>query len=277
MRTIIVPVDFSEYSEYALKVAASVAKKVNAEIITLHMLDGYPALINESDNYSSERTVFLLQLAKKNFKALLSKDYLKGVKTVPVIKHFKAFNEINDFAKEENADMIVMGSHGASGFKEMFFGSNTEKVIRTSDIPVFVVKKDMENKEFNKIVYATDFSKESIGAYLRMKSVIKDLGGNMHILYVNTPYDGFKTSSEMEFKAAKFFEIAEGNAEKVKEVAFVSDKTVEKGIISFAKSIGADMISVSTHGRQGLSHMLNGSISEDIANHTELPILTVKI
>ena len=81
----------------------------------------------------------------------------------------------------------------------------------------------------------------------------------------------------MQLKTAQFFEIAEGNSEKVKEVAFVSDKTVEKGIINFAKSIDADLISVSTHGRKGLSHMLKGSLSEDIANHAQSPILTIKM
>ena len=110
MKTIMVPVDFSEYSEYGLKVAASIAKNGKAEIITLHMLDVQNASMNESDNYSQERTVFLLQLAKKNFQTFLKKDYLEGVKVVPVIKHFKVFTDINEFAKEENADMIIMGS-----------------------------------------------------------------------------------------------------------------------------------------------------------------------
>ena len=277
MKTIIVPVDFSEYSEYALKVAASIAKNGKAEIITLHMLDIQNTLMNESENYYLERTAFLLQLAKKNFKAFLKKDYLEGDKVVPVIKHFKIFSDINEFAKEENADMIIMGSHGATGFKELFFGSNTEKVIRTSEIPVFVIKNNTENFHFNTVVYATDFSKESVGAYLRMKSVVEDLNGQMHVIYVNTPYDSFKTTSEMQLAAGKFFEIAEGNGEKVKDVTFVSDKTVEKGIISFAKSVGADLISMSTHARKGWSHMMNGSLTEDIANHTELPIMTVKI
>jgi nucleotide-binding universal stress UspA family protein len=81
----------------------------------------------------------------------------------------------------------------------------------------------------------------------------------------------------MQLAAGKFFEIAEGNGEKVKDVTFVSDKTVEKGIISYAKSVGADLISMSTHARKGWSHMINGSLTEDIANHTELPIMTVKI
>ena len=277
MKTIIVPVDFSEHSEYALKAAAHLARKCEVEIIALHMLDLQSVSMNESLGYYEEKTAFLFQIAKKNFENFLKKEYLKGIKVVPIIKHLKVFKEINEVAKKENADMIIMGSHGASGFKELFLGSNTEKVIRFSEIPVLVVKNELTNFNFADIVYATDFSQESIGAYIQIRSILEDFGSKMHVLYVNTPYEKFKTSSEMENMAAQFFKIAEGNTNKVKEVAFVCDKTVEKGILNFANSAGADLIAMSTHGRKGLSHVFKGSISEDVANHLAYPILTVKI
>lgn len=277
MKTIIVPVDFSEHSEYALKAAGALAKKRNSEILALHMLDMHTASMNESGSYHQERTAFLLQMAKKRFQNFLKKDYLQGVNVTPIIKHFKVFSEVNEVAKKENADLIVMGSHGATGLKELFLGSNAEKVIRFSEIPVMIVKNDLENFDFEEVVYATDFSRESIGAYLQTKSIVEDLGGKLHVLYVNTPYDNFKTTAEMHQMAAEFLIAAEGNAEKLKEVSFVCDRTIEKGILNFANSVGADLIAVSTHGRKGLSHVFRGSLSEDIANHATLPILTVKM
>ncbi len=277
MKTILVPVDFSDYSEYALKVAASMAKDEKAMIIVLHMLDLQTALMNESESYQLERTAFMLELAKKRFKKFLDKDYLKGIKVSPVVKHLKIFSEINDIAKEEDVDLIIMGSHGATGFKELFLGSNTEKVIRFSDVPVLIIKGDLDDFEFTNIVYASDFSKESVDAFVRMKSIVEDFGGKMNMVHVNTPYDNFRTSSEMESEATEFFKTAEGNAESVKDVAFVCDRTVEKGILSYANSVGADLIAVSTHARKGLSHVFRGSLSEDIANHAALPILTVKM
>ena len=277
MKTIIVPIDFSEHSEHALKVAAELAKTVNAEIIAMHMLDLQTAMLNESENYHHERTAFLLELAKKKFKDFLKKEYLKEVKIVPMIKHFKIFSEINDIAKQENADLIIMGSHGATGFKELFLGSNTEKVIRTSEIPVLIVKSELQTFDFKNIVYATDLSKESVGAYLQMKSIVEDFGGKMHLVHVNTPYDNFRTSAEMDFEASEFLMTAEGNTDKLKAIHFICDRTVEKGILSFSNSVGADLIAVSTHARKGLSHVFRGSLSEDIANHAALPILTVKM
>lgn len=277
MKTIIVPVDFSKHSEYALKVAASLAKNNKAEIIAMHMLDLQTALMNESENYHLERTAFLLELAKKRFKGFLNKEYLKGVKVVPMVKHYKIFSEVNDVAKQENADLIVMGSHGATGFKELFLGSNTEKVIRFAEVPVLIIKSDLESFKFKNIVYATDLSIESVGAFIQMKSIVEDFGGKMHIVHVNTPYDNFRTTLEMDLEAKDFFQTAEGNQDLVKDVTFVCDRTVEKGIINYANSVGADLIAVSTHARKGLSHVFRGSLSEDIANHAALPILTVKI
>lgn len=277
MKTILVPVDFSDYSEYALKVAASIAKDEKAYIIALHMLDLQTALMNESESYQLERTAFMLELAKKRFKKFLDKDYLKGIKVSPMVKHFKIFSEINEIVEQENADLIVMGSHGATGFKELFLGSNTEKVIRFSEVPVLIIKNELQDFEFSNIVYATDLSKESVGAYIRMKSIVEDFGGKMKVVHVNTPYDNFRTSSEMDAEANEFFTTAEGNSESLKDVAFVCDRTVEKGILSYANSSGADLIAVSTHARKGLSHVFRGSLSEDIANHASLPILTVKI
>ena len=226
---------------------------------------------------TTNEQAFLLELAKKRFKDFLKKDYLNDVKVVPMIKHFKIFSEVNDVAKQENADLIVMGSHGATGFKELLLGSNTEKVIRTSEIPVLIVKNELGSFDFKDIVYATDLSKESVGAYVQMKGIVEDFGGKMHLVHVNTPYDNFRTSAEMDQEASEFFEVAEGNSEKLKDVHFICDRTVEKGIINFANSVGADLIAVSTHARKGLSHVFMGSLSEDIANHAALPILTVKM
>lgn len=277
MKKIIVPVDFSQHSEYALKAAALLAKKKDAEIFALHMLDMVENSVNESLNYQHEKTIFLLKLAEKRFTNFLNKEYLKEVKVTPIIKHYKVFSEVNDIAKEENADLIIMGSHGASGLKEFFVGSNTEKVIRFSEIPVLVVKNELQDLTFDNIVFPTDFSDELVNTYVQAKEVVKIFNGKLHLLYVNTPYDNFKTSAEMENMAVNFLNKAEGNTDILDDINFVSDRTIEKGILNFSNSVGADLITVSTHGRKGLSHVFRGSLSEDIANHASLPILTFKI
>lgn len=277
MKKIIVPVDFSEHSEYALEAASMLAKKNNAEILALHMLEISNAVMNKVDGMKQMESLFFLKLAEKRFEEFLNKNYLKGIKVTPIIKHFKVFSEVNDVAKEHEADLIVMGSQGASGLKEVFIGSNTEKVVRHSDIPVLIIKHNPILMDFENVVFACDFSEDAIEQYIRAKEMVEKLGSKMHLVYVNLPSSRFKSSSEIEKLVASFLRKAEGSLEKMKEVNYVNDYTIEQGILNFSNLIGADLIAVATHGRKGISHFFEGSISEDIANHSTLPVMTFKI
>ena len=107
MKTIIVPIDFSEQSENALKVAASLSKKHGSEIIALHMLELNEAMISSSEGFHPEQTVFLIKMAEKRINEFLDKPYLQDVKKVtPIIKHFKVFSEVNDVAAKHGADTV---------------------------------------------------------------------------------------------------------------------------------------------------------------------------
>jgi len=275
MKKIIVPVDFSEYSEYAIETAAALAHKINAEILVLHMLELSDAVISSA--HSAKETLFFLKLAEKRFKSFLDKKYLSGLHITPIVKHFKVFSEINETVKEHNADLIIMGSHGASGLQEMLIGSNTEKVVRHSDVPVLIVKHSPILMDFDNVVFACDFSEEAIKPYINAVNVLKKLNAKMHLVYVNRPYEGFSSSPEMEKRVAEFLKKAEGNLDKMNQVNYVNDYSIEKGILNFSNVIGADLIAIATHGRKGLAHFFEGSISEDIANHSTLPVMTFKI
>lgn len=277
MKKIIVPIDFSEYSDYALETAAMLAKKNNAEILALHMLEMSDAILTKGEDDMQMETIFFLRLAEKRFKEFLEKDYLEGVTVTPIVKHFKVFSEVNEVAKEQGADLIVMGSHGTSGIKEFFVGSNTEKVVRYADIPVLVIKHNPILTEFDTVVFACDFSEDSVVAYLDAKRMFDSLKAKVHMVFVNLPSESFKSTPEMEVKVMSFLKKADGGVDNISNVTYVSDYTVEKGITNFANLIGADLIAIATHGRKGLAHFFEGSISEDIANHSTLPVMTFKI
>ncbi|RKE98142.1 universal stress protein [Ichthyenterobacterium magnum] len=277
MKKIIVPIDFSEHSAFALEAAASIAKKYNSEILALHMLEISNAVLTNNDNEQQAEAVFFLKLAENKFEEFLDKPYLKNINITPIVKHFKVFSEVNDVAKEHDADIIIMGSHGSSGLKEMLIGSNTEKVVRHSDIPVLVIKHNPILMDFETVVFACDFSDDAIRPYINATKMFKTLGSKIHLLYVNLPNTNFRSSAEMEKRVADFLLKADGNIDNIKNVKYVSDYTVEKGILNYSNIAGADLIAIATHGRTGLAHFFEGSISEDIANHSTLPVMTFKI
>ncbi|WP_317132114.1 universal stress protein [Seonamhaeicola maritimus] len=276
MKKIIVPIDFSEYSEYALKAAAKLAKKNNAELLALHMLEMSDIMLTGAGE-QPQKIIYFLKLAEQKFEEFLKKDYLEGISITPIVKHFKVFSEVNEVAKKYDADLIVMGSHGVSGAKEFFIGSNTERVVRSSEIPVLVVKNDMLEANFDIVAIACDFSEETIETYLKASNMFSNMDSKMYLIHVNLPNDRFKSSIEIENEVVNFFTKAEGNLNNMSDVHYVSDYTVEDGILNSANKLGADLIIVPTHGRKGLAHFFQGSVGEDVANHATLPVMTFKI
>lgn len=277
MEKIIVPIDFSNHSEYALEVAAGIARRTNAELLVLHMLELATGLLTKSSGQHQTTAIFLLKIAEAKFDEFLQKDYLEGIKITPIVKHFKVFSEVNDVAMEHDASLVVMGSHGTSGSRDIFIGSNTEKVVRNSDIPVFVVKNRISDLKLDEVVFACDFKFENIRPYLNATKLFKTFDSNINLLYVNLPNENFRSTTEIDTRVADFLMKADGNMDNMKNVHYQADYSVERGIINFSNKVGADIIAIPTHGRKGIAHFFTGSVGEDVANHSTLPVITFKI
>lgn len=275
MKKILVPVDFSKHSENALKVASKMAKKQNAEIVVVHMMGLNDSVITKEDD--SMEGMFFLQLTQKRFTEFLDKDYLEGITIHQTVRNYKVFSEIDDVAKEYGVDLIVMGSHGSSGISEVFVGSNTEKVVRTATIPVLVIKEDNDFSA-SKAVFACDYKLESLDVFKKITSLFKALDVEVRLLYVNLPGENYESTHQIEQRIANFLIHLDGDSNILPEdISIYSDYSVEKGVFNYAKKIKADIIGIPTHGRRGLAHFFSGSISEDIVNHSKLPVLTMKI
>ena len=274
MKKILIPTDFSQTAEYALKVAAQIAKKNNGEIILLHMLE-LPHQGGDAVNSGTDipEIMFFKNAAINKLEELMDEEYLDGLKVSEIVQFEMAFDGILKISQLNNVDLIVMGSHGASGYKEMFIGSNAEKVVRNSEVPVLIIKKEDENFEVNNFVFASDFSEEVKKPFAKAVEFANKFDATLHLVTVNTP-NNFKSTSDAENTMNKFL----SGFDVKKVVTHVYNETnVEKGILNFANSVNADLIGMSTHGRKGLSHFFNGSISEDLVNHATKPVVTFKI
>jgi nucleotide-binding universal stress UspA family protein len=273
MQKILVPTDFSPQAEFALKVAANLAKEHKGEIYLLHLLEMPLHLANTGSSEHLPESLFFIKLAEKNFKEIASRPYLKDVIVHQEVAYEEIYEGIQAAVKNNNIDLVVMGSHGASGFKEMFIGSNTEKVVRTSNIPVLVIKNEHHGFEIKDFVFALDFSEECRLTLKKAHAFAKNVDATLHLLFVNTVSD-FKTSSEANSMMNTFIK---GMGLENYSLNIFNDHSVEKGILNFAKEINAQLIGMSTHGRKGLAHFFNGSISEDLVNHAQRPVITFKI
>ena len=276
MKRILVPVDFSDQAKHASKVAASIARKTNSEIILLHMLDIPPETIDAtagSNLQGGAQNIYYLKGIKREFHKFMALPFFEGIKVVESVRFHKAFEGVIEESKEKDVDLIVMGSNGTSGLKEMLVGSNTEKVVRLSNIPVLVIKQDVENFNVNDIVYASDLSDASKKSFQSIIDYANLFGAKLHLLYINTIHN-FVSTRVLNEKIAAYTKDFDLNNHSVN---VYSDTTVEEGILNFSSEINADMIAINTHNRSGLYQLFSDNIGKDLANHALKPVITFKI
>ncbi|MFT4832053.1 MAG: nucleotide-binding universal stress UspA family protein [Psychroserpens sp.] len=207
----------------------------------------------------------------------MDKGYLKGIKITEVIQNYKVFSEINELAKEMDIDLIIMGSHGSKGFSEFFVGSNTEKVVRTSSAPVLVIKQRSPDFKLEKVVFACDFKIENLYAFIDAVKLFSEQETKINLVYVNRPREYFITKAELDKRITYFMsKVRDQNLENI-EVAYVTDYSIENGILEYCKKIQADVAAIPTHGRKGWAHFFVGSLGENIANHAHMPVMTFRI
>ena len=279
MKTILIPVDFSKESEKALSVGAKIAKRISAKLILTHMtaIDTDELAKTPEDKITEKRDQS--KLAAKRFHDFLEKDFLKDVLVEPIMQDRVDFDSISTFADDISADLIVMGSSGSNGFVASTTGSNAEKVVRSSKVPVLVVKKNELNFSSETLLFVSDFMEESLEAYQKISTIAAMLQAKMRFLYINLPNTAFKSTKQMDEILFTFFTKSQhpDPVAAIKEVHRYADFSIEEGIYNFSNLSTVDIIAIPTHGRKGVSRLLHQSISEDVANHSIIPVLTVRI
>lgn len=274
MKRILVPCDFSVAAQNAYTFALDIAKKVNSEVFVLKVID-LPFMYESP--LAGSTLAFDPQLLLKD----LEDDAIARFKRMKVshsFQHDVSFNvtqgavtpAILKSIKDHNIDLVVMGTQGTSGLSEVLIGSNTEKIVRTSPVPVLAVRKAVNLASIHNLVFPTGMEIDQPHVIQKLKELQAFFKAQVHVLMVNTPHNLKRTSDQralMEDHARRLG--LENSTINIRESFYE-----QEGILDFVKEIGADMIAMGTHGRRGLAHLFHGSIAEDVVNHVEVPIWT---
>jgi nucleotide-binding universal stress UspA family protein len=276
MKRLLVPIDFSAQAEYAAKVAVNIAKLTNSKIYLLHMLELPTGVIDPSSYGTSSNTptaLLFLKRAHEKFEDFKKLPFFEGIEVEDSVLFHKAYDGIIDESIKNSIDLIIMGSKGTSGLEEMLVGSNTEKVVRNSDIPVLVIKEEIKDFKIENIVFASNFNFDARKSFQKILDFSSIFDAQIHLLKINTIHN-FETTKESSDAIRNFINEFDLNNYTLN---IYNDVSVEAGVLNFAKVTEADIILLNTHGRRGLAHLFTGSIGEDLANHAKLPVLTFKI
>ena len=180
---------------------------------------------------------------------------------------------VQDYITKHDIDLVMMGSTGATGLKEFFIGSNAEKVVRQSQVPVLVIK-NYYDQPIRTIVFPNTLeTTHQEDLVMKVKELQEFFKAKLCIVYINilSKSEDEATIREHLSRFAKRYMF------KDYTINIHTHTSTEKGIIEFTKIAGGDMIAMGTHGRKGIVHLLKGSVAEDIVNHTERPIWTYHI
>lgn len=276
MNKILVPIDFSKKSEYASKMAAKMAVKMNATIYLIHLIELPKGVVDmgSSSRFSIPESMLYLRKVREKVLDFKEQIFSKETKVEYFIKLNNPHEGILKYADKINADLIIMGSKGHSKLEEILIGSNTEKVVRTSKIPVLVVKKDNKKFKIKDLVFASSFSKDDKKEVFRKFLVFaSQFKSNIHLLKINTP-SKFESTHDAKEKIKDF--IKDFTLPK-HSINIYNDASVEKGILNFSKEIDADLIALSTHGRSGLAHIFSASVTKNLSKKALKPMLTIKV
>lgn len=276
MKNILVPCDFSKPAVSAFRFALDIAAQSRGtvhllnviELPVLHDTVIMPVLSFEQAFFQelNAKSKDEMEKLEQNYNAA-NQDVVKEIKFGPV--HYTILNYIND----NRIDLVVMGTHGATGLKEFLTGSNAEKIVRTSPVPVIALK-DFYKGPIKNIVFPNTLETENQEELvMKVKELQHFFQATLHIVWINTPLN-FESDLVTRKRLQDF-----ANRFMLKDYAIhvFNHPDSEMGILHFTEMINGDMIAMGTHGRKGLAHVLKGSLAEDIVNHLNSLIWTCVI
>ncbi len=274
---VLVPTDFSVFANSALKIAMDIAKARNASVHLAHCSEKLPLgwenwPLREQDLDAAATATYKELLAKLENSCADTDDSVSCSYSVHTGKLYEAVSEV---CGKQDIDLVVMGTHGVSGKQEYFVGSNTQKVIRKVHANVLIVKDTHESIQFEEVLFATGLSIDDRDTFRRFLEFIKPFEPKeIHILSIDTP--GFFNQPTIVMQEGLKDFVAIGENAGFKCVShFSRDFTVEAGIRHFSGKIGIDLVAISNHERHPLRRTFRGSTVELLANHAEVPVLSM--
>ena len=276
MKNILVPTDFSENCNKAAELGIKMAKLYNSEIHFFHLINT-PVNWVELDKEKEKRypeTVKQIGIAKASLRELEKKAERQGLECRTFLEFDGGQANILKHSGHFHHDFIVTGSSGTRGGIRELMGSNVEKIVRKADVPVVVVKDEEVSFPFKDIVFVSDFLQDVSDVFKQVISIAEKCGAHIHLLRVNTQTDF--NSIEQGLDPIKEFLKKFPDLDNFSMNVY-NEPDVETGINNFLKYRDADLIAMCTHGRTGFLSLFSKSIAEGVTNHSELPVMTIKV
>lgn len=277
IKKILVPIDFSETSEAATANAIILAQLLKAEVILIHIIENnwnqFSILLQEQIMPPSIQDIE--KAIEKKMNALQKKiSKTSGIIPEVFITTGNIHFEIVKFSEEKKVDLIVMGTHGMSGYNEMFIGSNAQRVVTLSEVPVLTMQKKYSKPEFKNILIPIDNSTHS-REKVNLAVIIANLfGAFIHILGLPDTKDKLEINKfDTKIKSVEDFFNSAGLKNKT---TIVRGDNLGKAAITYATKNKCDLIIINTGHESKINDVFLSAFVQQIVNHSKIPVLSFK-
>ncbi len=281
---ILVPVDFSELGEHALEAANVFARHFEGSVTPFHAyipvtdLDGFYYVgsgITPHEKYTEIEKVLherLREIAEKHIHSqLLSAPLLDVGNPARAITH-----NSNEF------DLVIMSTHGRTGFSRFVMGSVTEKVLRMCNKPMMTVTGKSDLCDMSSLLVTTDFSDNSYQVFPYAKSIAKSTGGTIDLVHILSNEEFFNADAAERTKKKRKDDIEELADTHFREIRkrvdpriIVGNRAPHVEIANLAEEKGYHLIFISSVGRTGLEYLMMGSTASHVVRRVKNAVFTI--
>jgi nucleotide-binding universal stress UspA family protein len=292
-----VATDFGEASDVAMEYGRALARTFGSSLHLLHVMENLflRPMPNDPHQIKTATATRLSERLTDDDRAALRANAVLETSDNPA-------QEIVNYAKAHNIDLIVMGTRGRGAMAQVLMGSVAEKVVRMAPCPVLTVRHP--EREFvvpdaahtnasleSGILVATDFGEPSEAALIYGRALARNFGATLHVVHVvgnlsSAVYgaEGYIVSvpelqQEVEDAARKQLDdlIVDNDEPLLRSRAvLITSNSPALAIVDYARQERINLIVTGTHGRGAVAHLLMGSVAERVVRTAPCPVLTVR-
>ena len=264
------PTDFSEYSLNAFGLAKYLASVYEAEFYILHVIEAPSKIFSGFDMDAAKKKT------NEMLEAFINKhDDDDRIIFNKMVKVGKPFRKVVEAADEIGANAIIMGTHGLSGVREVFAGSNASRVIRTAPCPVFTIREKPDHFAFRKILLPLDLTRET-GEKIRFGVEFAEIFGSELVLMSVLNSEDQEVHKRLKGRLEKAVDHCRQRGVSVSSSMVVSKDNVGDVVMKYGEEINADLVCIMTQQEKNFKETVLGTNAAHIVNNSNIPVMAIK-
>ena len=276
MKQIVVPTDFSENANNAIEYAVALAQACQAEVKIVNIYTPAVTHFEVASPMIEGETESAKKVAEKQLQTIgqVISSQFGDVKYSTRFVVGGLVNTLAEMARQGQADLIVLGTKGATGLSKVLFGSNAAKIIEHVPCAVMAIPQDCPFKVPQRIAYATDFNTAELQKIDQLITVARAFEAEIAMVHVTTAEEALLSEEMLKRYFAQ--KIARLTSYENITYHLKYEDNIQRGLASFIGQTNTDLMALLTHQRTLFEKFYNPSLTKFMAYHTKIPLLAIK-